>query len=87
MVDVGEVEREFQTGMPPLEPLDMNMVKSAKTILFSAAKELANTKTANKYTRAKRERPLHNGQKGMLGTRIVHVLCPWWKSVFATMGL
>ena len=20
-----------------------------------------------------------NGQKGMLGTRVIHVLCPWWK--------
>ena len=26
-----------------------------------------------------------NGQKGMLGTRIIHVLCPWWKSLFAAM--
>ena len=26
-----------------------------------------------------------NGQKGMLGTRIIHVLCPRWKSSFATM--
>ena len=26
-----------------------------------------------------------NGQKGMLGTRIIHVLCPRWKSVFAAM--
>ena len=26
-----------------------------------------------------------NGQKGMLGTRITHVLCPWWKSLFAAM--
>ena len=26
-----------------------------------------------------------NGPKGMLGTRIIHVLCPWWKSVFAAM--
>ena len=25
------------------------------------------------------------GQKGMLGTGIIHVLCPWWKSVFAAM--
>ena len=24
-----------------------------------------------------------NGQKGMLGTRIIHVLCPWWKRLFA----
>ena len=26
-----------------------------------------------------------NGQKGMLGTRIIHVLCPLWKSLFAAM--
>ena len=26
-----------------------------------------------------------NGQKGMQGTRIIHVLCPWWKSLFAAM--
>ena len=26
-----------------------------------------------------------NGQKGMLGTRIIHVLCLWWKSHFAAM--
>ena len=26
-----------------------------------------------------------NGQKGMLGTRIIHVLCPWWKSLIAAM--
>ena len=41
MVDIGEVEREFQADMPPLEPLDMNMEKRAKTFLFSTAKELA----------------------------------------------
>ena len=151
VVDIGEVEREFQADMPPLEPLDMNMVKRAKTILFSTAKELAKgnrrraapswsapaelflicaspsylsvgprrlegigmeeiTKTAKKYTRAKRQlvsvlvhaqRALHtpcgahnsngnlidkrNGQKGMMGTRIIHVLCPWWKGLFAAM--
>ena len=96
VVDIGEVEREFQTDLPPLESLDMNMVTRAKTILFSTAKELAKgnrrraapcwsapaelflisaspsyfvggtlvtrrhwveeiTKTAKKYTRAKRE--------------------------------
>ena len=135
--------------MPPLEPLDMDMVTRAKTILFSTAKELAKgnrtaprwsapaelfllcaspsylsvgprkveevgveeiTKSAKKYTRAKKElvsvlvhaqRGLHtpcsahysngtlidkrHGQKGMLGTRIIHVLCPLWKSVFAAM--
>ena len=140
------MEREFQTDLPPLEPLDMNMVKGAKTILFSTAKELPRaapcwsateelslicaspsylsvgprrlegigvehtTKTAEKYTHAKRElvsvlvnaqRALHtpcsahnsngtlndkrDGQKGMLGTRIIHVLCSWWNSVFAAM--
>ena len=26
-----------------------------------------------------------NGQKGMLGTRIIHVLSPLWKSLFAAM--
>ena len=68
------------------------------------------SKTAKKYTRAKRElvsvlvhvqRALHtpcsahdsngtlidkrNGQKRMLDTRIIHVLCLWWKMVFAAM--
>ena len=26
-----------------------------------------------------------DGQKGMLGTRIIHFPCPWWKSLFAAM--
>ena len=26
-----------------------------------------------------------NRQKGMLGTRLIHFLCPWWKSLFAAM--
>ena len=26
-----------------------------------------------------------NGQKGMLGTRIIHILCPMWKRLFAAM--
>ena len=134
-----------------LEPLDVNTVTRAKTILFCTAKELAKgnrpraapqwsapaerflicaspsylsvgprrlevigveeiTKTARKYTCAKQElvsvlvhsqRALHtpcsahnlngtridkrNGRKGMLGTRIIHVTCPWWKSLFAAM--
>ena len=24
-------------------------------------------------------------QRGMLGTRLIHFLCPWWKSLFAAM--
>ena len=40
VVDIRETERKFQADMPPLEPLDMNMVTRAKTILFSTAKEL-----------------------------------------------
>ena len=69
------------------------------------------TKTAKKYTRAKRELvsvlvhaqrafhtpcrahysngtliDKHNGQKGMLGTRIIHVPCPGWKSLYAVMA-
>ena len=150
VVDTGDVEREFQTDVPPLEPLDMNMVKRAKTILFSTAKELVkgNRRRAapcwsapaelfficaspsylsvgdegdskalgwkklqkqQRSTHARSgswfsvlvhaQRALHtpcsahcsngtlidkrNGQKGMLGTRIIHVLCSWWKSVFA----
>ena len=145
-VDIREMEREFQADMPPLEPLDMNMVTRAKTIFFSTAKELAKgsrrtaaprwsapaelflvcaspsylsvgawrlegisveeiRKSAKKCTRAEGElvsvlahaqRALHtpcsahhsngtmidkrNGQKGMLGTRIVHVLCLLEKS-------
>ena len=27
-----------------------------------------------------------NGQKGILGTRIIHVLCPWWKSLLRING-
>ena len=42
VVDVRETQREFQADMPPLEPLDMNMVTRAKTIFFRTAKELAN---------------------------------------------
>ena len=41
VVDIGETEREFQADMPPLEPLDMNIVTRAKTILVRTAKELA----------------------------------------------
>ena len=130
--------------MPPLEPLDTNMVKRAKMILFQHSKRVGEReqtqssaklerasrtlphlcitpsylsvgprrlegigveeikKTAKKYTRAKRELvsvlvhadgayhthcrahysnatliDKRNGQKGMLGTRIIHVLCPW----------
>ena len=151
VVDIWETERKFQADLPPLEPLDMNMVTRAKTILFSTANELAKgnrrraaprwsapaelflmcaspsylsvgprrlegigveeiTKEAKRYTRAKLElvsvlvhaqRALHtpccahysngtlidkrNGRKGMLGTRIIHVLCPWWKSLFAAV--
>ena len=36
-----EVERDFQEDMSPLDRLEMNMVKRAKTMLFSVAKELA----------------------------------------------
>ena len=42
VVDIRETEREFLADMPPLEPLDMNMVTRANTILFRTAKELAN---------------------------------------------
>ena len=41
VVDIEDVEREIQADMPPLEPLDMNMVRRAKTILFSTAQKLA----------------------------------------------
>ena len=41
VVDIGETEREFQADMPPLEQLDINMVKRTKTILSGTAKELA----------------------------------------------
>ena len=41
VVDIRETERKFQADMPPLEPLDMNMVTRATTILFRKAKELA----------------------------------------------
>ena len=40
VVDIGETEREFQADLPSHEPLDMNMVTRAKTIL-STARELA----------------------------------------------
>ena len=126
--------------MPHLEPLYMNTLKRAKTILFTTAKELAKghsrkaaprwsapaepflmcaspsylsvgprrldgigveeiTKSAKKYTRAKKKGiglcsgtrttgiphttmiDKRNGLKGILGTRIIHVLCPLRKSL------
>ena len=41
VVDIRETEREFQADMPPLEPLDMNMLTRANTVLIRTAKELA----------------------------------------------
>ena len=153
VVDIGETDREFQADLPLLEPLDMNMVTRAKTILFSTAIELAKgnrrraapqwsapaelflicaspsyssvgprrlegigvgeiTKTAKKYTRAKQElisvlvhaqRALHapcsahhsngtpfdkrNGQKGLLGTRIIPRSMPLVKKSFRCNGV
>ena len=46
------------------------------------------TSTTHTMQRALLQRTLNdkrNGQKGMLDTRIIHVLCPWWKSLFAAM--
>ena len=41
VVDIGETDREFQADMPPLEPMDMNMLRRARSILFCTAKQLA----------------------------------------------
>ena len=59
VVDIRETEREFQADMPLLEPLDMNIVTRAKTILFRTAKELAqgNRRSAAKLECASRALP------------------------------
>ena len=54
VVDIGEVEREFQTDMPPLEPLDMNMVKS-KNDPFQHSKRASEREQAQRHVGARQQ--------------------------------